>query len=44
MEQFNGTMNAGRKGVAYDWHSLLAAAESTTLDGEFATLARLFAE
>ena len=29
-------MNAGRKGVAYDWQSLLATAEAATLDLELA--------
>jgi aminoglycoside phosphotransferase len=38
MEQFDGTVNAGRKGVAYDWQSLFAAAEATTLDTERARL------
>lgn len=32
MEQFDGTVNAGRKGVAYDWQSLLAASEAALLD------------
>jgi aminoglycoside phosphotransferase len=32
MEQFDGTVNAGRKGVAYDWQSLLVATESAKLD------------
>jgi hypothetical protein len=46
MNQFDGTVNAGRKGVAYDWQSLLAAAESSSLDTELArlTLASQFAE
>ena len=34
MEQFDGTVNAGRKGVAYDWQSLLVAAETAALDTE----------
>jgi aminoglycoside phosphotransferase len=39
MEQFDGTVNAGRKGVAYDWQTLLAAAESASLESELARLA-----
>ncbi|MBI5087995.1 MAG: hypothetical protein HZB15_03755 [Actinobacteria bacterium] len=35
---FDGTMNAGRKGIAYDWHSLLANAEAARLDHELAEL------
>lgn len=31
--------NWGRKGVAYDWQSLFAAAEAATLDREHAALA-----
>ncbi len=38
MDQFDGTMNAGRKGVAYDWQSVLAASEAAELDSELATL------
>jgi len=34
MEHFNGTVNAGRKGMAYDWQSLLAASEAAQLDSE----------
>ena len=28
MEQFDGTVNAGRKGVAYDWQAVLASVEA----------------
>lgn len=42
--QFDGTVNAGRKGVAYDWQSLLATAEAAGLDCEFAEFAPQFAE
>jgi hypothetical protein len=42
--QFDGTVNAGRKGVAYDWQSLLATAEASTLDRELADLAPRFAQ
>ncbi len=38
MERFDGTVNAGRKGIAYDWQSLLAAAEASALDTELAGL------
>jgi hypothetical protein len=38
MEQFDGTVNAGRKGIAYDWQTLLAAAEAATLETELASL------
>ena len=44
MAQFDGTVNAGRKGVAYDWQSLLVSAESASLDRELADLAPQFAE
>jgi len=45
-QQFDGTVNAGRKGVAYDWQSLLAAVEATSLDTELAglSLTSLYAE
>jgi hypothetical protein len=42
--QFDGTVTAGRKGVAYDWQSLLVTAESASLDRELAALAPQFAE
>jgi hypothetical protein len=42
--QFTGTANAGRKGVAYDWQSLLATAEAASLDRELAALAPQFAK
>ena len=38
MEQFDGTVNAGRKGIAYDWQTLLAAAEAAGLETELASL------
>ena len=44
MEQFDGTLNAGRKGMAYDWQGLLASYEAGSLDCELATLAPQFAE
>ncbi|MEN9507286.1 MAG: hypothetical protein RI958_3212 [Actinomycetota bacterium] len=39
MDQFDGTAQAGRKGIAYDWQALLAASEAAGLDAELATLA-----
>lgn len=42
--QFDGTMTAGRKGVAYEWQSLLATAEAATLDHELAQFAPQFAQ
>jgi hypothetical protein len=38
--EFDGTANAGRKGIAYDWQSLLASAEAAgaDLDRELASL------
>jgi hypothetical protein len=37
MEQFDGTVNAGRKGVAYDWQSLIAEAEIARLEATLAS-------
>jgi hypothetical protein len=44
--EFHGTASAGRKGVAYDWQALLAAAEAADadLDRELASLTPLYAE
>ncbi len=39
MEQFDGTANAGRKGMAYDWQAVLAAHEAESLDHDLLTLA-----
>jgi hypothetical protein len=39
MEQFNGTVNAGRKGVAYDWQAVLAAYEAESLDSDLLSFA-----
>ena len=44
MKQFDGTVNAGRKGVAYDWQSLLASVECASLDHELARMAPQFAQ
>lgn len=34
----------GRKGIAYDWQSLLAEAEAANLDNEFASMSPALAE
>ncbi len=39
MENFDGTANAGRKGMAYDWQAVLAAYEAESLDHEFLSFA-----
>lgn len=39
MNDFDGTENRGRKGVAYDWQSLYAEAEAARLDRDLAELA-----
>ena len=44
MEAFDGTTTSGRKGIAYDWQSLLAAAEAVTLEFELSTLTPEYAE
>ena len=44
MNEFNGTTTNGRKGLSYDWQSLLVAAESAHLDLELATLTPEYAE
>jgi hypothetical protein len=48
MEQldFDGTVNAGRKGIAYDWQAILAADEAASmdLDRELAALTPQYAE
>ena len=44
MEAFDGTTTSGRKGIAYDWQSLLVAAETATLDYELAALTPEYAE
>lgn len=38
MEQFDGTVNAGRKGVAYDWQGVLAAVETAQLERQLGEL------
>ena len=44
--EFDHTTNAGRKGVAYDWQSVLAAAElaDCDVDRELAALTPHYAE
>ena len=44
MESFDGTTTSGRKGIAYDWQSLLANAEAATPDFELATMTPEYAE
>ena len=44
MEVFDGTTTSGRKGIAYDWQSLLVTAEAATLDFELATMTPEYAE
>ena len=38
MNQFDGTANAGRKGIAYDWQSLFAADGVSALEAQLAEL------
>jgi len=46
MERFDETTNGGRKGVAYEWQGILAAAEldALDLDRELAALTPQFAK
>jgi hypothetical protein len=44
MEVFDGTTTSGRKGIAYDWQSLLVSAEAATLDLELAAMTTEYAE
>ncbi|MGZ4738284.1 MAG: hypothetical protein ACXVLM_03470 [Ilumatobacteraceae bacterium] len=44
MEAFDGTSTSGRKGIPYDWQSLLVIAESATLELELATMTPEYAE
>ena len=37
-------MQQGRKGIAYDWHSLFAAAEAESFDSEIASILPALAE
>lgn len=44
MEAFDGTTTSGRKGIAYDWQSLLVSVATATLDHELATMTPEYAE
>ena len=44
MEVFDGTTTSGRKGIPYDWQSLLATAEAEAFEFELASLAPEYAE
>ena len=44
MEAFDGTTTSGRKGIPYDWQSLLVAAEAATLDYELSSMTPEYAE
>ena len=44
MDQFDGTITQGRKGIAYDWQSLYAATEAASIDNELAALVPALAE
>ncbi len=38
MNNFDGTSTAGRKGIAYDWQSLLAADGVATFEAQLAEM------
>ena len=38
MNQFDGTANAGRKGIAYDWQALMAADGVAAIEAELSEL------
>jgi hypothetical protein len=44
MESFDGTTTSGRKGIAYDWQSLLVASEAATIEFELAMLTPEYAQ
>ncbi|MCU1500921.1 MAG: hypothetical protein JWM12_275 [Ilumatobacteraceae bacterium] len=44
MNQHDGSIAHGRKGVAYDWQSLYAAAQAADLDRQWAELAATVAD
>ncbi len=44
MEAFDGTTTSGRKGIPYDWQSLLGAVEAASLELELATMTPEYAE
>ena len=44
MEAFDGTTTSGRKGIAYNWQSLLVDSEAARLDIELAAMTPEYAE
>ena len=44
MEAFDGTTTSGRKGIPYDWQSLLVSSEAATLDRELAAMTPEYAK
>lgn len=44
MESFDGTINAGRKGISYDWQSLYIASQAESMDAELARMTPEYAE
>ncbi len=44
MQQFDDSINQGRKGIAYEWQSLYAEAQAATLDRQLAAFAPQFAD
>ena len=44
MEIFDGTTTSGRKGIAYDWQTLLVSVETATLEYELAAMSPEYAE
>ena len=44
MEAFDGTTTSGRKGITYDWQSLLAEDVAAELELELATMTPEYAE
>ncbi len=38
MNQYDGTANAGRKGISYDWQSLVAADGVAAIEAELSEL------
>jgi hypothetical protein len=44
MNSYDGTVNQGRKGIAYDWQSLYAATAVDQIDVALAALQPQFAE
>ena len=44
MEAFDGTTTSGRKGITYDWQSLLVDVDDATLELELAAMTPEYAE